>query len=210
MSLARFLHGLRWESSAAKTLARPFACIDKVSSNLPRYTLGKDATLVATEPNAGGHSVVSEALSMEYLARRFGARDVITEMAINYWSFNWKKVDFICTLQGHRIGVSVTRAMGYPSPFEFNSTDAERLLHKKLHGLIVARSGISEEQRHLKSILHCWCQDGRIARLMLEAFESMNDDTITENVAVLLTIAVELPSIFTDDEQVLVRGNFPT
>lgn len=33
-----------------------------------------------------------QALSMEYMVRRFGATDVITEMEIEYWNPNWKKV----------------------------------------------------------------------------------------------------------------------
>lgn len=49
---------------------------------------------------------------------------------------NWKKVDYICTLYGERVGVSVTRAMSYPDPEQFSTDTAYRLLYKKLFGLV--------------------------------------------------------------------------
>ena len=77
-----------------------------------------------------------QSLSVEYFARRFQAQDVVTEMEVEYWSFNWKKVDYICTLYGQRVGVSVSRAMCYPDPNAFSSEIAYRLLYKKLYGLV--------------------------------------------------------------------------
>ncbi|CAM9767298.1 unnamed protein product [Choristocarpus tenellus] len=200
--------GVKDEMKIARFLAfqgmTPLVCLDYVTPNLTCFQLGKDATLVATEPNAGGNSVVSEALSMEYFSRRFGAQDVVTEMTIKYWRFNWKKVDYICTIGEKRVGVSVTRAMGYPGPTNFETSDAERLLHKKLYGLIIARRGVSEEHQYDQSILHCWCQDGRIACLMSEAFQRIDDKTIAEDVAVLFTVVSDVSSIFSDDKRVLV------
>lgn len=79
---------------------------------------------------------ILQTLSVEYFARRFQAQDVVTEMEVEYWSSNWKKVDYICTLYGERVGVSVTRAMSYPNPNSFSTEIAYRLLHKKLYGLV--------------------------------------------------------------------------
>ncbi len=80
--------------------------------------------------------MVVQSLSKEYFARRFQAKDVVTEMEVEYCSMNWKKVDYICTLYGRRVGVSVTRAMSYPDPDAFSPQAAYRLLHKKLFGLV--------------------------------------------------------------------------
>lgn len=77
-----------------------------------------------------------QSLSMEYFSRRFQARDVVTEMEVEYRCMNWKKVDYICTLYGERVGVSVTRAMSYPNPAAFKPDEAYRLLYKKLFGLV--------------------------------------------------------------------------
>ena len=80
---------------------------------------------------------------MEYFVRRFGAKDIVTEMEVEYCTFNWKKVDYICSLYGQRVGVSVTRAMSFPDPKEFSPQMAYRLLYKKLFGLV------SNQSKHL-------------------------------------------------------------
>ena len=77
-----------------------------------------------------------QSLSVEYFVRRFGAKDIVTEMEVGYCTFNWKKVDYICSLYGQRVGVSVTRAMSFPDPKEFSAQMAYRLLYKKLFGLV--------------------------------------------------------------------------
>jgi hypothetical protein len=99
-------------------------------------------------------------------------------------------VDYLTTLFGMPVGVSVTRAMGFPTVDEFTYEDGLRLLYKKLHGLVIARwvvrrsgmwalpegaltvihpgrrAGVTEVQRFEKSILHCFCQDARVAEIM--------------------------------------------
>ena len=177
--------------------------------------VGDEANQIMTEPNAGGASVVSEALSMELLHRRFGATDVTTEMAIQYWCNNWKKIDYIATIHGNRTGVSVTRAMGYPEADAFTAEDAKRLCYKKLHGLVVARAGISRSCSYEKSILHCFCQNDRIAGLMKLAFEGLigedelkNDAeaTLTGSIIIILTVCSNFPEVFTDDNS-CIRSN---
>lgn len=168
-------------------------------------TLGREAHQIVAEPNAGGASVVSEALSAEYMVRRFAAADVVTEMQIPYFSPDWKKVDYLTSIYGERVGVSVTRAMGYPTPSVFTEEDALRLCRKKLTGLVVARAGIRPSVGYSRSILHCWCQDRRIANLMVEAFEvfiTESDDEARasfENIVVILTIAGTTDGIFTEN-----------
>lgn len=167
--------------------------------------LGTEARQIVAEPNAGGASVVSEAISAEYVCRRFNATDVMTEMRIPYFSPHWKKVDYLATIFGRRVGVSVTRAMGFPTADDFTFEDAARLCLKKLNGLVVARSGISPSVGYEASILHCWCQDARIAELMELAFAVMVAEAEDEvrcsydNIVVLLTIARNTHEIFTED-----------
>lgn len=167
-----------------------------------------DAQRILDEPNAGGTSTVSEALSMEYVYRRFCACDVITEMEIKYWSRNWKKVDFICSVRAaggerQRVGVSVTRAMGFPDYHSFTLEDATRLLRKKLYGLVVARAGVDELHHYDRSILHVWCQHPTVVERMREAFALMQaeseESVITEDISVILTVAEDIPEVFSDD-----------
>lgn len=167
--------------------------------------LGDDATRVYREPNAGGASVVSEALSVEYMARRVRASNTVPEMKIQYFFYNWKKIDYISSINGERIGVSVTRAMGFPSPTLFTMEDATRLGTKKLYGLILARSGISECHNYNRSILHVFCQSQQIAVLMQEAFRTIiaEDRALQEDlsghIVIILTIVKNIPGVFTEN-----------
>jgi hypothetical protein len=167
--------------------------------------LGDDATRVYHEPNAGGASVVSEALSVEYMHRRARASQTVPEMKIQYSFYNWKKIDYICTISGERIGVSVTRAMGYPDPSFFSMEDAVRLGNKKLYGMVLARSGVSECHNYNRSILHVFCQSQEIAILMQEAFRGIIDadrslqQDLTDHIVIILTIASSIPGVFTEN-----------
>ena len=58
-----------------------------------------DTLKIFKEPNAGGRSVNSEALSMEMLGTVWGAHDVLTEMALEYWNENWSKCDYFCSVE---------------------------------------------------------------------------------------------------------------
>lgn len=174
------------------------------------FRLGADAHQIIDEPNAGGASVVSEALSAEYMCRRFNAIGIVTEMQIPYFSPHWKKVDYLTTIYGEMVGVSVTRAMGYPSPDAFTEEDAIRLCRKKLNGLVVARAGIVPSVGYCRSILHCWCQTQQIADLMSASFKQFIAESDEEarasfdNIVVLLTVAGNTPEIFTESFECLI------
>ncbi|GJP34817.1 hypothetical protein CLOM_g19235 [Closterium sp. NIES-68] len=133
------------------------------------FSLSEHAARVASSPNAGGASVISE---------------------IKYCDSNWKKVDYICSLFGQRFGVSVTRAMMYPDPALFDSHRARALLRKKLHGLVVAWSGVSPMHCFSRAILHVWCETSHIANLLQEAFPEVSSLLdMQEDVLMVLTVA---------------------
>ncbi|RHY32230.1 hypothetical protein DYB32_002737 [Aphanomyces invadans] len=167
--------------------------------------LGADATLVLCEPNAGGRSEVSEALSMEYMHWQFGATDVVTEMQIQYWSSNWKKVDYLCSIRGTRVAVSVTRAMLFKQEMAFGRQEATALLRKKLHGLVVAKVGVCRRHSYDKSVLHIWCQTFAIATAIAACYESVASELgITINVILIATVAATEPSIFINDTRAVM------
>jgi len=143
---------------------------------LPSYIdLADQAKRSRDIDNAGGKSDVSEMFSIDYMIRSHGAHSIIFETEVQYW-ITYKMVDFICTIDTQRVGVSVARAMAYPTPDKFTSAMASRLLYKKLYGLIVARNAVSEHQSFYRSILHIWCQSTRIAELMQTAFSNLDND----------------------------------
>lgn len=181
---------------------------------------GTEALRVLKNINAGGNSIVSEALSADLFAKMYKARNVRTEMEIEYIWHNWKICDMTMRFPtsdkvvsrveeipfvGNRgkevrikhvnVGISVTRAMMYPNPDEFTLADAVVLLDKKLNGLVSARSGVCDCDAFYKSILHIWCQTPRIAELLREAYTGLPKIT-RDNVLIICTVAENQPFIF--------------
>ncbi|KAG9400523.1 hypothetical protein AC1031_010743 [Aphanomyces cochlioides] len=198
-----------WSPPVLEELVSPCCKVTMVMDHLERYPrtkafrLGRDASLVFTEPNAGGQSVVSEALSMEYMHQLFGAVDVVTEMQIEYWSPNWKKVDYLCTIQSARVAVSVTRAMKFRRRDPFTESDAKALLRKKLYGLVVAKSGVSAAQRYAKSILHIWCQTKLIADKIAACYQAIVAELDIEDNVILMATVTQDEGIFSNDVQLV-------
>lgn len=140
-----------------------------------------DALRSLAIPNAGGKSEISEAFSMQYFYERYRASHFLCEMEVSYW-IHFKMVDFICTIKRKRMGVSVTRAMGYPESSDFTGEDALKLLRRKLYGLIVARNSTERKHRFFKSTLHVFCQTPEIADLVEQAFVNLDIDDFGLNV----------------------------
>ena len=151
-----------------------------------------DAYRSLTVENAGGKSEVSEALSIQYFHDKFIATNILLEKEVDYRFYNCKMVDFVCTINEVRLGVSVTRAMGYPNPERFDREAADHLLQKKLYGLIVARNAVNKQHRFFKSILHVFCQTEHIAELLVEAYASLdvNDFGLDIRGAVILQLTI--------------------
>lgn len=152
--------------------------------------------------NAGGNSDISEALSINYFEERLNARDFVLEMEIEYW-VKYKMCDFICVINNQRVGVSVTRAMGFPTPTDFDEESAYYLLKKKMHGLIVARSGVCTKHEFSISVLHVWCQDQRIADIVKKVYPKIiweDDSESVYEVIVMLTVC-DKSYIYTNREE---------
>lgn len=175
------------------------ACVSKIGS-----ALGCDAARCASMPNAGGRSLVSEALAIEVLARTLNARNVLTEMEIVVWG-GWKMVDFIADVGQTRVGCSITRAMFHPDPTLFDQEEADRLVEKKLSGLVIARAGITKRQRHTHALLVIWTQNAEIEKMVARAFERVVADPSYDEVALYTIVATDSPWLFYDDTSVLER-----
>jgi len=83
-------------------------------ARLYQYKWCSEAKKILDEPNAGGSSELSEAWAMQFLHDQLGARGVVSEMEVSYWSEHWKRCDFITTIHDLAVAVSVTRAMTTP------------------------------------------------------------------------------------------------
>jgi hypothetical protein len=159
----------------------------KATKKLEHFKLSDDAIKIYKEPNAGGSSINSEALSADVLGKLYNVTDIVTEMEINYKEDNWKKCDYLVSIWGENVGVSVTRGMRYPTPDLFDREDAVRLLKRKLGGLAAAQEGIQPNHYFHKSILHIWCETKKIAEIITKVYHTL-EETLKNNIVVVLTI----------------------
>lgn len=143
---------------------------------------------------------------MHYFELLYQAKEIILEMEVEYWT-TYSMVDYICTIGDSRIGVSVTRAMGYPTPDLFQRADAEYLLKKKLYGLIVSRNAVSDKHSFYRSVLHVWCQTQRIADLLSDVFKSWEISDFgleVQGTIILLLTVCQSPGIYCNDRKIFV------
>lgn len=160
-----------------------------------QFDLGSLARKVLGSANAGGNSIISEAMSAELLERLYGASNIRTEMEVEYIFSNWKIADFCIHIYGKNVGVSVTRALGYPSERSFTAEKADELLRKKINGLVLARNGISDRDSFYTSILHIFAQSTRIKNLLFKAYKELDSD-LKDNVIIICTVAEGADFIF--------------
>jgi hypothetical protein len=121
------------------------------AADLSRLTVGGQK--IVTDPNAGGSSKLSEAFAVEVLTRCELASLLKTEMEIVYTDPAGKLTDELVQIQGYKIGVSVTRAVGYPFDAPYTVAQAKALLDKKLQGVLDSTANVSTADRWQKQIL---------------------------------------------------------
>lgn len=153
---------------------------------LKEFDVTTYAQKIYQEPNAGGSSYNSEALSADLISELFCASNLVTEMELQY-KYETKKCDYLIQMYGQNVGVSVTRGMKYPEPGMYEREDAERLLEKKLSDLIAARSGLRQIHKFNKSILHIWCETNTIADMLTEVYHGLHS-YYKNNIVVVLTV----------------------
>jgi len=146
---------------------------------------------MALTPNAGGSSVTSEVLSFEMLNRCFNAALDKTEMEIEYFPYGGSLTDYSCRIFGHKVGVSVTRAMKYRGKFTLE--DAKYLLHKKLTGVQNSTRNCLDEWS--KQVLHVWTPTRNEAKVVVRGFRRI-PKYVRGNTVVLVTVVRNSKDIF--------------
>lgn len=153
-----------------------------------------------TTANAGGNSIISEAMSVEFLIKAFTngnyTNKIITEMEIDYIVNDWKPCDYMIHINKILIAVSVTRAMSHYNPNNYTLDMANKLLIKKLNGLVLARTGVHKHHYFTKSILHVWCQTEQIVKLINQAFDDLDPDY--KNGIALICTVTNMARIYTN------------
>lgn len=166
------------------------------ANTLHSWQLSTLAKAALHEQNAGGGSELSESLSVEILSRLFPCVSIKTEMQITYKVYGGKIADYLAAVKvgetSIKIGVSVARAMhplklNHKRPRIFDEAEADRLMYKKVNGLICARSGVHRSDRFYTSIVHFQAQTDEIAELMHAAYKRL-EPRYREDIIVLVTI----------------------
>jgi hypothetical protein len=149
----------------------------------PLLTTG-GARMMAT-PNAGGSSGMSEAFAYEQLARCELAPLVKTETEIAYDTVG-KITDLMVSIDGHKIGVSVTRAVAYPFGQPYTVQSATTLLTRKLEDIQLSTASVSAADRWEKQILAYMSWDDQSTASLDQAWASI-DPAIKGDTILLIT-----------------------
>jgi len=177
-------------------VARPDATATFLVSRMEIYAkvlvFSHDAKQVFANPNAGGSSALSEALSCEVLSTQFGVSLCRTEMQIKYWAQS-KITDFSVTVGGVRIGVSVTRACAFRG--QFTLENAQALLTKKLNGINDSTEHVITPHAWRRQALHIFVQHQYIADLLEVAYNALPTE-LRRDTLVLCTITQDADWIY--------------
>lgn len=163
----------------------------------PRLTAG-GAEIVA-DGNAGGSSVYSEVFAFELLARCELAGLIATETEIQYTSPDSKKADILVTIDGHPIGVSVTRAVTYPFGSPYTMQAATTLIERKLDDIQLAQANAVPENAWEKSMLATLAYDAQHAAVFADAWAAQDDATRADTIVIVFTTTGDDLFVYTDE-----------
>lgn len=150
-----------------------------------RPLLTEGGQRLAATPNAGGSSGLSEIFAYEELARCEGATLLHTETEVMY-DGTGKITDMEVELDGHKIGVSVTRAQTFPLGQTYDLDTATTLISRKLTDIQASTAHVSAQDRWDKQILAVLAYDGPTADTVGQAW-SMLDPTVQADTIVVVT-----------------------
>jgi len=175
-----------WLRTSTASVYNNLVCL---SERTLRSGLSSGSTKILTTPNAGGNSLWSEVLSFEVLSGCFGVQLLRTEMELQYVSSNGPITDYSVVAMDNGtpvvLGVSVTRAMKFKGNYE--DSDAERLLYKKLRGVVGSTQSVAPHHKWDKQILHVWAQGQHVADTLGRVYANMPDE-LKSNTLVVVSV----------------------
>lgn len=135
--------------------------------------LSSGAQEILSDGNAGGSSVLSEVFAYEVLERCESALLLKTETEIDYDQAG-KLTDFLAEMDTEKIGVSVTRAMGFPLDAPYTQMQADALLADKLGDILVSSANVSDADRWRKQILAVLAVSPEHAEALSQAYAGLD------------------------------------
>lgn len=111
---------------------------------------------------------------------------VKTETEILYDPPNSKKTDILVDIDGHKVGVSVTRAVKFPPEDEYTEADAA-ILKSKLADILISSMNVVEEDAWVKQILVVMAYADPHADVIAAVWSGL-DDAVRADTIVLVVI----------------------
>lgn len=190
-----------------------FSIVDtNIHMNDNQHTLGRNALQLLSQPNAGGSSIYSEALSIELLSRLLGVHLYKTEKELIY---NFPNVfnnggsgpmmDYACHYKSLILGVSVTRAMSFHR--EYTKKDATLLIEKKLNNMMTSSQNI-QNIKFDRHILHIWTESTKNASIVKKVVVK-NKKKYKDTVVLVSTINNNHNLFFNNNKNILMMVNAP-
>jgi hypothetical protein len=142
---------------------------------------------ILRDGNAGGSSLESEIFAYEMLDRCEGATLLKTETEVVYTDPRSKLTDILVELDGMKIGVSVTRAVGFPRDDPYPVERAKMLLDDKLADILDSTSHVAPEDAWTKQILYIMAYAEQHA-MAIETALGQVDPAIRADTIVMVTI----------------------
>lgn len=136
---------------------------------------------IIADGNAGGSSVLSEAFAFEMLKRCESAELLKTETTIEY-DTEGKLTDFLAEIDSEKIGVSVTRAVGFPFDDPYELAQANELLQEKLSDILNSSANVADTDRWQKQILAILAYAPEHADVIAQAWMSLDATTRADTV----------------------------
>lgn len=142
---------------------------------------------VFDDGNLGGSSLESEVVSFEVLARCEGASLLATEAEILYTDPMGIKTDILVEMDGRVVGVSVTRAVGFPFDAPYTEMQAADLLTGKLTDILASTANVAPRNAWVKQILHVIAYADMHAQSILAAYAALPPE-VTADTVLLVTV----------------------
>ena len=152
---------------------------------------------IILDGNAGGSSLFSEVFAFEVLTRCELATLLKTENEILY-DVEGKKADLLVEIDGHKIGVSVTRAVTFPFGQPYTIEAATDLADRKLDDILLARAAASEEDRWEKSLLATLAYDDQHAQVFMDAWNGLDAETRADSIVIVFVTSGDDLFVYTD------------
>lgn len=150
--------------------------------------LSDGAQEILEEGTAGGSSGNSEAISYDVLYRCELADLLLSETEVVYTNPDSSRTDFLASIDGRNIGVSVTRAFHFPPEDPCVEAEVASLIERKLDDALEAEGFAAPENPWERSILHVVAYNAQCADVTEAAYSTLDEATQADTI-LIITVA---------------------